>query len=131
MPPWFSPRGTSGRASPPPTRSSWTWTIPASGRRPAGAPRPQVTSGNAAYVIYTSGSTGRPKGVPNTHRGIVNRLRWMQSTYRLGDDDVVLQKTPAASTCRCGSSSGRCSPGRGWSSPNPAATRTRRTCATC
>ncbi|MEV6865902.1 amino acid adenylation domain-containing protein [Streptosporangium subroseum] len=63
--------------------------------RPTGAPRPQVTSGNAAYVIYTSGSTGRPKGVPNTHRGIVNRLRWMQSTYRLGDDDVVLQKTPA------------------------------------
>ncbi|MER5424357.1 amino acid adenylation domain-containing protein [Streptosporangium roseum] len=58
-------------------------------------PRPPVTSGNAAYVIYTSGSTGRPKGVPNTHRGIVNRLQWMQRTYRLGDDDVVLQKTPA------------------------------------
>ncbi|WP_433256779.1 non-ribosomal peptide synthetase/MFS transporter [Streptosporangium sp. CA-135522] len=63
--------------------------------RPAGAPRTPVTSGNAAYVIYTSGSTGKPKGVPNTHRGIVNRLRWMQRTYRLGDDDVVLQKTPA------------------------------------
>ncbi|MFJ2031590.1 amino acid adenylation domain-containing protein [Streptosporangium sp. NPDC087985] len=63
--------------------------------RPTGDPRPPVTSGNAAYVIYTSGSTGRPKGVPNTHRGIVNRLEWMQRTYRLGDDDVVLQKTPA------------------------------------
>ncbi|MBO4206896.1 non-ribosomal peptide synthetase/MFS transporter [Micromonospora echinofusca] len=52
--------------------------------------------GNLAYVIYTSGSTGRPKGVPNTHRGIVNRLDWMQKTYRLGADDAVLQKTPAS-----------------------------------
>ncbi|MDG6109855.1 non-ribosomal peptide synthetase [Dactylosporangium aurantiacum] len=51
---------------------------------------------DTAYVIYTSGSTGRPKGVPNTHRGIVNRLDWMQRQYRLGDDDVVLQKTPAS-----------------------------------
>ena len=48
-----------------------------------------------AYVIYTSGSTGRPKGVLTTHRAIHNRLDWMQRTYRLGADDVVLQKTPA------------------------------------
>ncbi|MEU9388291.1 amino acid adenylation domain-containing protein, partial [Streptomyces sp. NPDC048279] len=48
-----------------------------------------------AYVIYTSGSTGRPKGVAVTHSGIVNRLLWMQDTYRLGADDRVLQKTPA------------------------------------
>ncbi|MEO6196448.1 MAG: amino acid adenylation domain-containing protein [Thermoanaerobaculia bacterium] len=47
-----------------------------------------------AYVIYTSGSTGRPKGTMNTHRGIVNRLLWMQRQYRLGDRDRVLQKTP-------------------------------------
>ncbi|MFD8497761.1 amino acid adenylation domain-containing protein [Amycolatopsis sp. NPDC059657] len=47
-----------------------------------------------AYVIYTSGSTGRPKGVAVPHRGIVNRLLWMQDRYGLGDDDVVLQKTP-------------------------------------
>ena len=52
--------------------------------------------GDVAYVIYTSGSTGRPKGVPNTHRGIVNRLDWMQRTYRLTAGDVVLQKTPAS-----------------------------------
>ncbi|WP_326820140.1 non-ribosomal peptide synthetase/MFS transporter [Streptosporangium sp. NBC_01756] len=63
--------------------------------QPTDDPRPPVTPGNAAYVIYTSGSTGRPKGVPNTHRGIVNRLQWMQRTYRLDDGDVVLQKTPA------------------------------------
>ncbi|HEX2189199.1 MAG TPA: amino acid adenylation domain-containing protein [Longimicrobiaceae bacterium] len=47
-----------------------------------------------AYVIYTSGSTGRPKGAMNEHRGVVNRLLWMQRRYGLTQDDVVLQKTP-------------------------------------
>ncbi|HXO21285.1 MAG TPA: amino acid adenylation domain-containing protein, partial [Thermoanaerobaculia bacterium] len=47
-----------------------------------------------AYVIYTSGSTGRPKGTMNTHRGIVNRLLWMQERFGLAADDRVLQKTP-------------------------------------
>ncbi|SUA48133.1 non-ribosomal peptide synthetase [Nocardia africana] len=50
---------------------------------------------HVAYVIFTSGSTGRPKGVAVSHGAIVNRLVWMQSEYRLGADDVVLQKTPA------------------------------------
>ena len=49
---------------------------------------------NLAYVIFTSGSTGQPKGAMNEHRGIVNRLRWMQDTFGLGPDDAVLQKTP-------------------------------------
>lgn len=53
-----------------------------------------LSSGNPAYVIYTSGSTGTPKGVMLAHRGIVNRLNWMQSAFRLGKDDTVLQKTP-------------------------------------
>lgn len=47
-----------------------------------------------AYVIYTSGSTGTPKGVVNTHRGLKNRLLWMQDRYNLDAEDVVLQKTP-------------------------------------
>jgi amino acid adenylation domain-containing protein len=47
-----------------------------------------------AYVIYTSGSTGTPKGAMNAHVGVVNRLLWMQDSYRLTCDDVVLQKTP-------------------------------------
>jgi D-alanine--poly(phosphoribitol) ligase subunit 1 len=47
-----------------------------------------------AYVIYTSGSTGRPKGVMIEHRSVINRLHWMQRTYPLGPDDVILQKTP-------------------------------------
>jgi amino acid adenylation domain-containing protein len=49
---------------------------------------------NLAYVIYTSGSTGKPKGAMNTHRGICNRLLWMQDRYQLTDTDRVLQKTP-------------------------------------
>jgi amino acid adenylation domain-containing protein len=49
---------------------------------------------NLAYILYTSGSTGRPKAVMNSHRGICNRLLWMQHRYRLGVTDRVLQKTP-------------------------------------
>ena len=66
--------------------------------QPAAAfePPPERTAspGDTAYVIYTSGSTGRPKGVAVPHRGVVNRLLWMQETYRIGPDDRVLQKTP-------------------------------------
>ncbi len=50
---------------------------------------------DTAYVIYTSGSTGRPKGVAVPHRGIVNRLDWMQAAYPLTAEDRVLQKTPS------------------------------------
>lgn len=51
-------------------------------------------SDDLAYVIYTSGSTGQPKGAMNTHRGVCNRLLWMQDEYRLTSTDRVLQKTP-------------------------------------
>ncbi|MFG1810658.1 amino acid adenylation domain-containing protein [Streptomyces sp. NPDC049040] len=63
---------------------------------PATAPEAAGDPGSAAYMIYTSGSTGRPKGVPNSHRGIVNRLDWMQKRYGLAAADSVLQKTPAS-----------------------------------
>ncbi|MEV0687215.1 non-ribosomal peptide synthase/polyketide synthase [Nocardia sp. NPDC050378] len=52
--------------------------------------RPQ----HPAYVIFTSGSTGLPKGVAVEHAAIVNRLVWMQHSYRLHGVDTVLQKTP-------------------------------------
>ena len=32
----------------------------------------------------------------STHRGIVNRLAWMQRAYGLTPDDRVLQKTPVS-----------------------------------
>jgi amino acid adenylation domain-containing protein len=57
-------------------------------------PVSQIEPANLAYVIYTSGSTGKPKGVMNTHRGLVNRLLWMQDAYKLTVQDRVLQKTP-------------------------------------
>ncbi|MFL6121258.1 amino acid adenylation domain-containing protein, partial [Actinophytocola sp.] len=57
-------------------------------------PAVEVLPEHPAYVIYTSGSTGRPKGVMVEHRGIVNRLHWMQDAYRLNHTDRVLQKTP-------------------------------------
>lgn len=59
-------------------------------KQPGGSPR------DLAYVIYTSGSTGQPKGVMNEHRGVVNRLQWMQEAYRLEARDRVVQKTPFA-----------------------------------
>ena len=55
--------------------------------------RPSIPD-SLAYVIYTSGSTGKPKGAMNSHRGICNRLRWMQDTFQLHESDHVLQKTP-------------------------------------
>lgn len=57
-------------------------------------PAVKATPENLAYVIYTSGLTGKPKGVMNEHRGIVNRLLWMQDEYRMTEQDRVLQKTP-------------------------------------
>jgi amino acid adenylation domain-containing protein/non-ribosomal peptide synthase protein (TIGR01720 family) len=67
--------------------SSWA-ALPDTPPRPGG-----LRPGHLAYVIYTSGSTGRPKGVMNAHRGVVNRLLWMQDAYGLAADDAVLQKT--------------------------------------
>nr|WP_170062193.1 non-ribosomal peptide synthetase [Mycobacterium angelicum] len=46
-----------------------------------------------AYLMFTSGSTGRPKCVSVTHRALVNQLLWLQNQYRVGVQDVYLQKT--------------------------------------
>jgi amino acid adenylation domain-containing protein len=54
----------------------------------------ELTSNHLIYVIYTSGSTGKPKGTMNTHKGVVNRILWMQDAYQLTQSDKVLQKTP-------------------------------------
>jgi amino acid adenylation domain-containing protein len=63
-------------------------------RESAANPAGKTDSSHLAYMIYTSGSTGRPKGAMNTHRGICNRLLWMQDQYRLREADKILQKTP-------------------------------------
>ncbi|HEX9936868.1 MAG TPA: amino acid adenylation domain-containing protein, partial [Longimicrobium sp.] len=61
---------------------------------PAENPASGAGPDTLAYVIYTSGSTGRPKGVMNQHRGVVNRLVWMQAHFGIHAHDEVLQKTP-------------------------------------
>lgn len=61
---------------------------------PDSNPESTVGPDNLIYMIYTSGSTGKPKGVMNIHRGLCNRLHWMQQAYHLTTRDRVLQKTP-------------------------------------
>ncbi|MBS0359507.1 MAG: amino acid adenylation domain-containing protein, partial [Proteobacteria bacterium] len=53
-----------------------------------------IAMSDLAYVIYTSGTTGKPKGVAIPHKGIANRVDWMQREYLLKTGDRVLQKTP-------------------------------------
>jgi len=62
---------------------------------------------NLSYMIYTSGSTGTPKGAANTHEGLHNRLAWMQAAYGSAMTTRFCRRRRSASTCRCGSSSGR------------------------
>ncbi len=60
------------------------------------APLPGARPADPAYVLFTSGSTGRPKGVVIEHRGVANRILWMQSRFPLTTGDVILQKTPVS-----------------------------------
>ena len=53
-----------------------------------------VSPRNLAYVMYTSGTTGQPKGVMVPHGGVHNHLLWRQASYRLGEEDRLLQKSP-------------------------------------
>jgi len=73
-----------------PTRGVWAEPLPELPPDPLRDARPE----SLAYILFTSGSTGRPKGVMVPHRGIVNRLLWMQEAYGLTSSDRVLQKTP-------------------------------------
>jgi non-ribosomal peptide synthetase component F len=53
-----------------------------------------ASSADLAYVIFTSGSSGRPKGAMNEHRGLCNKLCWLQQALALGPQDRFLFKTP-------------------------------------
>jgi amino acid adenylation domain-containing protein/non-ribosomal peptide synthase protein (TIGR01720 family) len=63
---------------------------------PSSAPSLQLSGDNLAYVIYTSGSTGQPKGVGISHAALAERLQWMQASYALQADDVLMQKAPVS-----------------------------------
>ena len=60
-----------------------------------------VDSENLAYIIYTSGSTGQPKGVMSTHRGICNRLFWMQELIRSPSRSRYCKRLRLVLTSRC------------------------------
>jgi amino acid adenylation domain-containing protein len=57
-------------------------------------PQSGMVPEDLAYVIYTSGSTGKPKGVAVPHKGVCNRLLWIQDNYPIDPSDRLLQKTP-------------------------------------
>jgi amino acid adenylation domain-containing protein len=61
-------------------------------RERATNPSSAVGADNLVYIIYTSGSTGRPKGVMLPHRGVVNCLYWLQSTFQLDPGDRLMLK---------------------------------------
>ncbi len=88
-----------------------------------------ATSHNLAYVIYTSGSTGKPKGAMNTHRGICNRLLWMQDAYQLTSADAVLQKTPFSFDVSVWEFSGLCLQVLAWLSLVPKGTKIAPICS--
>ncbi|NJR38928.1 MAG: AMP-binding protein [Leptolyngbyaceae cyanobacterium CSU_1_4] len=73
---------------------------------PTHNPARSISLDHSFSLLYTSGSTGTPKGVINTHRGIVNRLYWMQTEYGLRTDDRILQKRHLVSTFPFGNFSG-------------------------
>ena len=66
----------------------------ADGPSGGGPPPAEPLPGDLAYLLHTSGSTGEPKGVRVPHRGVHNRIAWMQDAHPIGPGDRVLQKTP-------------------------------------
>lgn len=53
----------------------------------------QIDPEDSIYVIHTSGSTGKPKGAVNCHKGILNRLMFMDDYFGKPEKDTVLQTT--------------------------------------
>lgn len=49
---------------------------------------------NLAYILHTSGSTGTPKGIMLTHQNARTFVDWMQKTFELNSDDIVISRSP-------------------------------------
>jgi len=52
------------------------------------------TGTDPAYIMFTSGSTGTPKGVAISHASVLNFIRWTQSVFGIGANDVVANANP-------------------------------------
>lgn len=70
--------------------------------QPMDNPNIKTRPEDAVYMIYTSGSTGLPKGTINIHRGLRNRIKWIQKVQGLHEGDVLLHKTPFCFDVSCG-----------------------------
>ncbi len=57
-------------------------------------PEIDIDPEDSMYIFFTSGTTGKPKGADLMHRGIVNRLLWMQDQLKLREGEKVLLNTP-------------------------------------
>ena len=51
---------------------------------------PVSQPGDTAYVIYTSGSTGKQKGVIINHKTVVNLIDWVNNTFKINTQDMLL-----------------------------------------
>ena len=49
---------------------------------------------NLAYVLHSSGSTGTPKGIMLTHQNARTFVDWMQKTFNLTREDIVISRSP-------------------------------------
>ena len=89
-------------------------------RRPVG-PHPD----NAAYVIYTSGSTGRAQGHGRVAPGD-RQPPGLDAGHASASAPATgcCRRRRSASTCRCGSCSGRCARAPPWCWPRPTGTAT-------
>ena len=59
----------------------------------AASPEVRVKAEDPIYVFFTSGSTGQPKGAVLPHRGISNRLSWMDHYFGRSSAVASLQTT--------------------------------------
>jgi amino acid adenylation domain-containing protein len=50
----------------------------------------KINSKDIAYIIFTSGSTGVPKGVIVQHKPVINLIEWVNNTYGLNQNDILL-----------------------------------------
>ena len=51
----------------------------------------QIHSFDASFILHTSGSTGQPKGVIQTHKCLVNLIKWNSGAFGMDQNQIVLQ----------------------------------------